>query len=141
MEVIRFFRCPKPLTKEEHERWFKNTYSKDIARFDFLVIDKTSNNAIGTVGVNHIDWEKHSCEISYMIAESAYQRKGYAVESIAAMMKAMMEEKVNIFFAEVHRENIASRKTIEKLKYIPYSEQLPFIIYCKWENTDVFHTR
>lgn len=139
-EVIRYFKQPKPLTKENHEKWYENVYCQNLSRFDFIIMEKESKEAIGTVGVGCVNYEKRSCEISCMIAESDFQRKGYAVEAIAAMMKMMMKEDITCFFAEVHRENIASRKTIEKLKYVPYGEQLPFIIYFRQETGNAAHS-
>lgn len=113
---------------------------RDFGRFDFIIVEKQSQRPIGTVGINHIDLGKCSCEISYMIAEPAFQRKGYAVEAIAAMMDTAMREGICRFFAEVHSQNAASRRTIEKLGYVRYSEQKPFITYYKLGNGNDSHT-
>jgi len=139
-KVIRYFRQARPLTKADHEQWYRNKYCQDISRFDFVVIEKNERKAIGTVGVSCIDRKNQSCEISYMIAEPDHQRKGYAVEAISAMMKMMIKEEIYNFFAEIHAENIASRRTIEKLKYTCYREKSPFIIYYRQENKDAAHT-
>jgi len=139
-KMIRYFRRTKPITKEGHEQWYINVYSQAHDRFDFIVIEKKAKKAIGTVGVSHIDYKKSSCEISYMIADPDYQRKGYAVEAISTMMGMMMRENVFKFFAEVHEKNIASRRTIEKLNFIYCREKLPFIIYYRQENTDAAYS-
>ena len=140
-EIIRYFRQPRPITKETHERWYKNVYSQSSDRFDFIITEKKTKKAIGTVGVSHIDHRHSSCEISYMIAERDYQRRGYAVEAITAIMQEMIAEHICCFFAEVHKENLASRRTIEKLKYTYYSEQQSFITYSRQEKMDVSDTR
>jgi len=139
-QIIRYFRQAVPITRESHEQWYKNIYCRNANRFDFIIFEKKTKKAIGTVGVSHIDREKESCEISYMIAEPAFQHKGYAMEAIAAMMKTLREEGICCFYAEVHSENMASRRTIESMKYIFYREQPPFILYRKQEDADVSHT-
>lgn len=140
LQVIRFFRNPVPITREDHERWYQTVYLQDFGRFDFIMIEKQSQQAIGTVGVNHMDLRERSCEISYMIAEPAFQRKGFAVEAIAAMMDTAMREGICCFFAKVHSQNIASQRTIEKLGYSRCGEQCPFITYYKQVNGNGSHT-
>lgn len=139
-QVIRYFRNPVPITREDHERWYQTVYLQDFGRFDFIIIEKQSRRAIGTVGINHIDLKGHSCEISYMIAEPKFQREGYAVEAIAAMMDTAVKESIYHFFAEVHSQNIASQRTIEKLGYSRCGEQCPFITYYKQVNGNGSHT-
>ena len=139
-QIIRYFRRPVPITREGHERWYQTVYLRDIKRFDFIVLERQIQRAIGTVGVNCIDRKERSCEISYMIAEPAFQRKGYAVEAIAAMMDTAMKEGICRFFAEVHSQNIASQRTIEKLGYNCCREQCPFITYYKQVNGNGSHT-
>ena len=139
-QIIRYFRNQHPITRKDHERWYQTVYLWDSGRFDFIVIEKQAKKPIGTVGINHIDSRECSCEISYMIAEPAFQRKGYAVEAIVAMMNTAMREGLHTFFAEVHSQNTASRRTIEKLGYICYNVQYPLIIYCKRENLNVSHS-
>lgn len=130
-QVIRYFRRPVPITKKGHEQWYQTVYLRDFGRFDFVIIEKQSQKAIGSVWISHIDLNKHLCEISYMIAESAFQRKGYATEAIATMMDTARKEGIYHFFAEIHSNNIASRRTIEKLGYVCCIEQRPFITYYK----------
>ena len=139
-QVICYFRRPIPITKKDHEQWYRTVYLQDYERLDFIVIEKQSQEAIGTVGANHIDLKERSCEISYMIARVAFQRKGYAVEAITSMMNAMRKEGICHFFVEIHSQNFVSQRTIEKLGYTYCKEQQPFFIYHKWEGLDVPYT-
>lgn len=127
-ELIQHFRQTKPLTREEHLKWY-HLYSQNVNRYDFMILTKDTSQAIGTVGVNHVDFEQRSCEISYMIAETAYQRKGYAVEAIALMIKTMSNEGIYHFFAEIHQKNTASINTVKKLGFSVFREHFPFVIY------------
>lgn len=131
IELIKYFRNPTPIIKGSHINWYKDFYVNNLSRYDFVIIEKLSNKKIGTIGVNVIDYEKYSCEIFYMIAEFDFQRKGFASEAILAMMHKMNEEKILTFYAEVHKENMASIKTVQKLGFSKMSEQGNFSIFKK----------
>ena len=130
-ETIRFFRNPKPLLIQDHLDWYKNLYSKDSNRFDFIISEKSKAEKIGTVGVSDINYKNNCCEISFMIAEHRYRRKGLASEAINSMMDRMQQEGITVFFAEIHKDNIASIRTIEKLGYICSTIAGDFIIFHK----------
>ena len=130
-EIIRFFRNPKPLLLHDHLDWFRNSYLKNNKRFDFIISDKFRAEKIGTVGVSDINYEKNSCEISFMVAEQNYRRKGLASEAIMSLMDRILEEGIDVFFAEIHKDNIASIRTVEKLGYMRSKETDDFLIFCK----------
>ncbi len=129
--VIRYFRTSVPVTEAGHTKWYRESYISNPNRYDFIIFKKNSGQAMGTVGVNDLNRESGSCEISYMIAESAFQRKGYAVEAIRAMMDLMLTEDIRHFFAEIHSDNLASIRTIQKLGYELSAQRPPFLIYHK----------
>lgn len=128
--VNRYFRQSKELTVAEHLQWYQ-AYCRNHCRYDFMIIERGSGRGIGTVGVNHINRAAASCEISYMIAESCYRRRGYAAEAIKMMMKVMTEQGIYRFYAEIHIENIASVRTVEKLGFQLFIKRRPFSIYRK----------
>lgn len=134
-EVIRFFRSPEPITMEQHLRWYGQSYRANQNRFDYLIIDKETKQAIGTIGTSKFS-EESGWEVSYMIAETAYRRRGYAVEAIAAIMGRLRKEGVSDFVAEIHRENTASIKTVERLGFRILEKHTPFWIYCKKEESN-----
>jgi len=133
-EVIRYFRSPEPITRQEHLKWLENSYMTNFRRFDFIIIEKLSENAIGTVGANNVDFEGGTCEISYMVAERNFQRKGYASEAVLAIMESMRNEGVRKFFAEIHNENEASIYLVEKLGFSHCSQQDAFSLFIKSED-------
>jgi RimJ/RimL family protein N-acetyltransferase len=121
-ELIKYFRNPTPITRENHINWYENLYLNNLSRYDFIIIEKISNRKIGTIGVSFIDYEKDACEISYMIAEFDFQRKGFASEAILAIMSKMNEEKVCNFYVEIHKDNVASIQVCKKLGFAKSSE-------------------
>ena len=140
-ETIRYFRNPTPVTKESHLRWLREVYYKNQGRYDFVIFEKNEGVPIGTVGVNRLEPGSDTCEISYMIAESAYQRKGYGVEAISAMMDYIKKRGATHFIAEVHMENQASIATIRKIGYTILEEAVPFVLYHKQEDKHVVYSR
>lgn len=116
--LIRFFVNNEPVTLQSHIDWYCNYYLRNNQRFDFIIIEKTSGQKIGTVGASRIDFQKGSCEISYMIAELDYRHKGYASEAVIAIMKRMREEKVHCFYAEIHKDNADSIGLVKRLGWL-----------------------
>ena|GEM_PF-2263051 len=128
-ELIRFFRNPEALSLEGHIAWFRDSYLSDAGRFDFIIVEKRSSKKIGTVGVNNLDYHKRSCELSYMIGDSAFRRQGFAGEAILAVMGRLKREGIGLFYAEIHRDNTASFLTVERLGFSRYSQEGDFLVY------------
>jgi len=128
-ELIRFFRNPEPITLRSHLEWFSNSYMKNDFRFDFIIFEKSSERCIGTVGVSAIDLSAGACEISYMIAEFDFRRKGFAQEAVSAMMGKMIRENIRTFFAEIHKDNLASINMVRKLGFSFSSQCGDFIMF------------
>lgn len=134
LDTIQYFRDPTPVTREKHLQWLRGSYRQNEARYDFVIFEKMDGNPIGTVGVNGVEQGNDTCEISYMIAEPSYQRRGYGAEAITAMMRYMMTQGICHFVAEIHVENQASIATVKKLGYTLLKEGLPFALYHKRED-------
>ena len=128
-EIISFFRIPVPTNLSSHLEWFHNSYLSNDKRFDFIITDKATGVKIGTVGINAIDYTERSCEISYMIAERDFRRKGLASEAVSAMIGKISEEGICTFFAEIHRENLASIYMIKKMGFRHCSQKNDFVIF------------
>jgi RimJ/RimL family protein N-acetyltransferase len=113
--AYKYFRNPKPVSLEEHLDWYENNYLKNPARAGFIVIEKESMTAIGFVGMSSMD--EKSGEISYHIGEKNFLRRGFGVESINAAVNFFSQKGIGVFYAEIHPQNIASIKTIEKCNF------------------------
>ncbi|MBE6499818.1 MAG: GNAT family N-acetyltransferase [Methanobrevibacter thaueri] len=67
-------------------------------------------------------WGEGSAEIGYWIGEE-YQNKGYATEASQALIKkAFNDLNVNQIYASYKKENIASKRVLEKLGFKYYTE-------------------
>jgi RimJ/RimL family protein N-acetyltransferase len=97
---------------------------KNPARTDFIITERESSTPIGIVGISIVCG---TGEISYIIGESAFLRRGFATEAINAIVK-QFSNKVTNFSAEIHPKNIASAKTVEKCGFIQARES-EFLLY------------
>lgn len=106
-ENYQNFLSARPLTLEEHLRWFEG-YMKDPTRFDFMIIDDRGDS-IGTAGVSSIT--ANSCDVSYMIGDEASRGRGYATEALKAMCEiAFGELGVDEVVARILPGNDASKR-------------------------------
>lgn len=80
-ENYRTFFADRPITLEEHLRWFE-AYLADETRFDFMIVD-ADGRSIGTASLSHVGSE--TCEVSYLIGEEDARGKGFATEAVRAM--------------------------------------------------------
>ncbi|MFJ7405729.1 MULTISPECIES: GNAT family N-acetyltransferase [unclassified Lysinibacillus] len=83
----------------------------------FSMIERKSNEIIGTCGFNFIDFEDSKAEIGYDIAK-AYWGMGYAPEGIKALLNYAFETlKLNKIEAKVEPANVNSIRVLQKLNF------------------------
>ncbi|MGE7843793.1 GNAT family N-acetyltransferase [Lysinibacillus sp. NPDC093712] len=83
----------------------------------FSMIERKSNEIIGTCGFNFIDFENNKAEIGYDLAK-AYWGMGFAPEGIKALLKYAFESlKLNKIEAKVEPANVNSIRVLQKLNF------------------------
>ncbi|MEK5332650.1 GNAT family N-acetyltransferase [Lysinibacillus sp. FSL W8-0992] len=83
----------------------------------FSMIERKSNEIIGTCGFNFIDFENSKAEIGYDIAK-AYWGMGFAPEGIKALLNYAFESlKLNKIEAKVEPANVNSIRVLQKLNF------------------------
>lgn len=91
--------------------------AQDQKAIRLTIIERQSNEIIGSCGFNSIDFENEKAEIGYDIAK-AFWGKGYAPESIKALLDyAFQILKLNRIEAKVEPENANSIKVLQKLNF------------------------
>ena len=110
--IYRCFRKSEPLTMKKHLNWYNTQYLNNPKRVEYIIIHRESNTPIGIVGIS--DLKEISLEVGYLIGETTYQKQGYAVEAINAVVCCYRKIGITNFFAEIRSDNIASIKTVEK---------------------------
>lgn len=91
----------------------------DPKNYQFVIIEKASNQHIGNIKLGPIDFNNQRCEMGYFIGNQGFWGKGLASEAIQVACTIGFEE-LNIFtiIAAVAGQNIASIKVLEKNGFI-----------------------
>jgi len=102
----------KAEVKELLDKYIASYQKEDYYRW--AIIDTLSGACIGQIAIFLVDSKNHFCEIEYCIG-SKFQRKGFCVEAVKAILDFAFEQ-VNIHKMQVcHKENnIASKGIIKK---------------------------
>lgn len=127
-EVYRYFISAHEITIDEHLKWFKNSYIHNPDRFDWIARN-SDDKQVGIFGVKRISSEEKSAEISYILSSDFY-KMGYASEAVKRLIRFCWDEwKCDIVTAEIHKENEASLKLIERLNFTKSSNNGDFVIW------------
>ncbi|QPC48129.1 GNAT family N-acetyltransferase [Mangrovibacillus cuniculi] len=95
-----------------------------IAKFDlrealrFIIVEKATDQVVGSTGFHNLDWSKMSAEIGYWL-DSTYTGKGYVTEAVNALTKFAFET-LELKRVEIRCEghNWKSRAVAERSGYI-----------------------
>lgn len=100
------------INKGMKNRWFVR----------FVIVDKSTNNVIGSIALHHFDFENQKVQIGYNLKQQ-YWNKGIMSDVLPYMIE-YLKNNTNIkeLKASIHRENIASIKLVEKLGFNIYSD-------------------
>ena len=127
--VYKFFRSPHELSYDEHMKWYKEIYMEDDAQIHFISEEKTKKKSIGVFSVRKTDASVPCVEVSYLLDEAA-QGHGYAPEAVLGMLMFAQEKwGVEKAIAEIHKDNVASQKMIQRIKFKESKRDGNFIIY------------
>ena len=102
-------------TKNLIKMWV-DEYNEDNV-FNWIVVEKISNKAIGSITVVSKDLDNKVCEIGYNIGES-WWNKGYGTEAIKNVIDYLFSlEMFDVITAACFVENIASIRVLEKNEF------------------------
>ena len=128
-ESYRFFRAPHCLTFAEHIRWYEEKYLADENRFDWLALQ--AEKPAGSFSLRRLQEDPACVEISYLLAPEM-RGHGYAAEAVEMLLQwAVQEWHSKRAVAEIHKDNQASRRFIERMHFSLWKEEPPFLCYQK----------
>jgi len=116
-EFVLKYNCMPKVTIEELLE--KTTEKMEEGEVFYLEL-KENGKVIGFIGLNPdtLRYRVNSICISYYLGED-YSRKGYMTEALEEIIRYVFEEKqVDVLSARVFKENIASRRLVEKLGFV-----------------------
>ncbi len=120
-DVYRFFIFPHQVTKEEHIKWYFDSYLYNENRLDWIAFSETGK-AVGIFGVKRENKSASDAEVSYILSPDDYG-KGYASEAIERLIDFCKSEwKCNIVSAEIHQDNMKSIRFAEQLRFKKISQ-------------------
>ena len=70
----------QPPTVDEHLRWLADVEARGD-RHEFMIIERTSGQTVGTIGLSHIDHRNRRAEYGVLIGEPGARGKGFAAEA------------------------------------------------------------
>jgi len=117
------------ITKYQDKGTFPNSIEKQTDYYEYLlssksdivfaIIDKTSDEHIGNIGVHNIDYIHRRCEIGIIIGENKYRGKGIAKLCIDKVKSYVFDtlnlRRITVF---IMHENIASIKAFESCGFL-----------------------
>jgi len=112
--VSNQFLFRKKFTRHIHENWMK-TKVKNKEVLQYIIIDKKTNNPIGSVYIRDINYETMSGEYGIFIGEDDYRGKGYGSE-IAKLFVEFCFNKLHFhkIYLKVLEENKSAYRTYQK---------------------------
>ena len=126
-EVYQYFKSPHQITKEEHLNWYHKRYLFNDRRFDWMCLEKDSNERIGVFGLSKESDDV--AEVNYLLAPEA-QHKGFAKEAVEELVRyAAIQWGTSKVIAEIHDNNSPSIQLAQRLGFHAESKEGPFTIY------------
>ena len=112
------------LTMESQISWYENIYLKDDTQGLFVVVDKTSNTPIGTLGWTDMDYDNRRVVTGRMLLID----KTYAEKFLEACLleSDFLYQTVDIMYGHVVKDN---KKALRMNKFLGYCVNTEEIIY------------
>lgn len=112
--VRRNFIYQEPFNVKGHLNWIE-TQIKTGNAVQFIICEKDSDRAVGSVYFRDIDKDKRCAEYGIFIGEDDAVGKGYGtLAARLAISYAFEEMHLNYIFLRVFEDNIAARRSYEK---------------------------
>ncbi len=116
-EMCRYFSDP-PMNREmaaQTIEFFSRPQADPWIRY--VLVHYNSGEPVGTCGYHHYDADRRQVELGYDIWKDFWSQR-YATEALRELIDVCFEFlAVDIVYVLVHRDNIGSRRTAEKLGF------------------------
>lgn len=101
-------------TPQGHRNWIRTQIEPGYV-VQFMICEKTTDRAVGSVYFRDIDNEKHCAEYGIFIGEDDAVGKGYGTQAAKqALAYAFEKMQLTCVFLRVFADNIGARKSYEK---------------------------
>lgn len=129
----------KPFTREGHLNWL-HTQVEPGHVVQFMICEKTSGRAVGSVYFRDIDREKKCAEYGIFIGEDDAVGKGYGTQAAKLALACAFEELgLKRVFLRVFEDNIGARKSYEKAGFLLIKDRREEVSTDKRTRTVLFY--
>ena len=97
-------------TREQHQRWLASLASR-ADREEFVIVDETTGQFVGTIGLSHIDSQRGSAQYGVLI-DPAAQGRGFARQASELILRHAFDD---LALREVVLELFADNKNALRL--------------------------
>ena len=104
-QVYRFFYEHEPLSMIMQKAWFDRLLQKSDEKF-WIAEEITGGQAIGTVGLTHIDWRNRKAELSRVLIINEHRQRGLGSELVCLVLRHFFDH-LNIW--SLDKRNRANR--------------------------------
>jgi RimJ/RimL family protein N-acetyltransferase len=104
----------KPISKEDHDAWFKKMLLEQDER-TFSIVENKHEHLIGTCSLRNINLTHQNAELQIRIGERDYQNRGLGTETINLLVEyGFTQLNLKRIFLHVFSHNIRAIKAYEK---------------------------
>ncbi|WHE08261.1 GNAT family protein [Thermoanaerobacterium thermosaccharolyticum] len=90
---------PYPVTEDSVSEWLSKKANPSESG-EFAIIYNETNEYIGNVSYNNVDWKNRHCEIAIMIGEEKYRNRGLGTEALVTLLDFIFNE-LNLYRVEL----------------------------------------
>ena len=90
-EILKWLFSYLPLSKVKQRKWY-DRYLEDNTQQTFIIEVNEGKTPIGTIGLTDIDYKNQKGELTIIIGEKEYWRKGIGKECLNLLVKFAFDE-------------------------------------------------
>ena len=137
-EIVKWTKnIPHPYSKNHAIKFIRQSeYNlKKKKGYNFGIVLKETNRVIGNISFKKTDWKNKRAELGYWLGKK-YWKKGYMTEAVKLILDYGFKKlKLHSVCADVFKENIASKRVLEKSRFKLEGEMREITFrYNKWQN-------
>ena len=120
LKMREFLSLPIPYAREEEEQWIRGTWERRQAgkEYQFAVVDKQTNEFLGSVGLMSIDNINRSAEAGIAIHQEKNWSKGYGSDAMRVILKIGFDYlNLHRIYLRVYEFNERGIKSYTKVGY------------------------
>ncbi len=114
------------LTEEKERDWYDNVYCEDCKQGFLVMVDRNNSIPFGTIGWTDYDAENRRLVEGRILRALPEYKKTRAYEEAYILMGRFFYKYVDIVYAHVVRENIASIKRHERIGFKVNEEKIVY---------------